>query len=341
MSRRVHSTIAVVAIALAAALAIRIGTSSARKSVPPASSTKPHVAISPHSTNARSFPTGAEHVKPKPPNSLATGDARYGWLTCDSSRTDAGVAGCFKCERDDCSSDEACALNRLTGQQECVGSDCESDQHCSAGWHCRHVAMHSEVKRCVEAGILALGEWCATDPWGPEHSCGEGLLCASGICSTPCDPAKAESCPATHSCVKTEDGFACERKGCREVGCPDGGDCIPVARGGWACARRTVGENCIANPCPNGETCQVRENGDVIGFRCRKPCDPWKPDACPRGWVCGRENNNVGNVCYLDCAKTPTVCRENHDLCSTVTEDQKVWGCTVDVMRPAEALRKK
>lgn len=274
-----------------------------------------------------------------PPPKVVDGSdgAESTWLNCS---TDAGASGCIQCRRDDCASDEVCALNRLTGKVECVGPDCESDQHCPDRWHCRRTSLKSTVKRCVEPGTLGLGDPCAMDPMSPEDSCSERLLCVDGVCSSSCDPSKVDTCPSTHACTETEDGFACVLKNCRDVGCPYGGACVRAARG-WVCAKRVIGENCVDTPCRAGETCQVRENGDVIGFRCRQVCDPWRPESCPRGWVCGREGANAGNVCYLACGNNPSVCRSAGDVCSTVTEDHKTWGCAVDVFRPAEALRRK
>jgi hypothetical protein len=243
-----------------------------------------------------------------------------------------GKATCGDCLQDtECPKGTGCAVNPKTRRTQCVSNECEKDEQCSGDTVCRVATMGLNIRRCVPPGTALGGERCRRFPASLADQCQEGLFCVHGYCGTPCTKGRAGTCKDAEACIDGSDGPACAPASCHENGCPDSERCIETGPETFACVQKTVGENCMVNPCRGkDDVCQLSYRGSTIAFQCVAACSPLDAKSCAAGFVCGQGEADGQSVCYRACsASDPKTCSQLPGLeCITVTEDTKVWGCS-------------
>jgi hypothetical protein len=75
----------------------------------------------------------------------------------------------------------------------------------------------------------------------------------------------------------------------------------------------------------------VRGRAGRAGRFCASPCESWRPESCPRDFVCGvGVGASTLSACYSKCDPQDLgTCPEGW-LCTTVSEDLQTWGCLPD-----------
>lgn len=235
-----------------------------------------------------------------------------------------------ECRRDtDCPVQSGCLRNPETGRRECLPSECENDGQCAPGHACRAVVTHSSglfhppVRRCLVVGVRKLGERCLPETTEVGTSCGAELFCALGRCGPLC-AADGGTCPPGTACINVlPHGRVCVPS-CREGECPRGQTCAHLSPELSLCAT-TTGQDCVANPCPTGQECQISRIKDWIGYHCALPCNADTRTGCPEGYACDRYGE-----CLRACnPKRPGSCGEQEE-CVSLTDDEGLWGCRPD-----------
>lgn len=287
-------------------------------------------ASSPSTRRADALQASAQHVQatrlldggsgPLPENAM---DCHFdGGFQCGACQTDA-----------DCPAGQACTVDFHKGRFECVASECEDDQGCFPGTVCRNIALlegASPVRRCILTGDRSEGELCNSIPASTREACREGLLCVGERCGRPCKLGAPGACSEGWTCRASRNGAACVPD-CRVGGCSQGTSCIALGEDGpHECVRLVVDACDDRRPCPDGQHCLVNRQGERAGRFCAAACQPWRPDSCPQGYVCGR-GGPTKSSCYLACnPQDLTTCPAGW-LCKTVSEDLQTWGCRPDV----------
>ncbi|HSP77548.1 MAG TPA: hypothetical protein VLQ93_03415, partial [Myxococcaceae bacterium] len=222
---------------------------------------------------------------------------------------------------------------RETRRFECLDSECEEDAHCFPGLVCRRVssgATGATVRRCVPEGPRLQGEPCDTLYVSPSGSCREGLRCVQGVCSAPCSPEDAASCPSGYACTESPNGPGCFPD-CRQLGCPDGQRCSRVGEDFHQCLVASEGD-CRDTGCPEGQHCNMRQSRGRAVFWCAALCNPLLSDSCSAGQVCGMGSATV-STCFRKCEPMdPDSCGPGW-TCATVSEDMTVFGCRPELAR--------
>lgn len=155
---------------------------------------------------------------------------------------------------------------------------CTDDAGCAEGFHCRG----GETMHCIRGSRSGVGEECLEngDCLDDPADGRDGICAARGEdrwCTSWCDPADPEACPADFSCVDVGPGSVCA---------PD---------------RGLVGSECETNAdCISG-LCVETDDGSV----CTRRCGPDAP--CTPGFECVRTSDGTDAVCL---APRPAVAEE-------------------------------
>jgi hypothetical protein len=222
----------------------------------------------------------------------------------------------------DCTPPLACYFDPARRMRLCGDSTCLTDLQCEEGYTCRTlrtVGHKARVRLCVPRGGRKEGEQCA--PFFPqaEYHCVPGLLCQDW-CGRPCQIDVPESCPEGFFCREGPEGTSCLPT-CEGQRCPGGQRCVSRRQGVSICAM-VHGQDCESNPCPQGQTCKLRElptrPGELWG-ECVQGCDEDQPP-CPEGKVC------IAGWCSQACdPRSPSACGP-HFVCDTLG-DGSPWYC--------------
>ncbi len=193
---------------------------------------------------------------------------------------------------------------------------------CPAGFYCNGQATGtcgSGVCLAGSAGARAIGEAC-----GDATDC-SSLFCAEGVCSEPCIPGGATSCPdgtacqtgigvgcgscqranalgdpcatneecASRMCAIQSDASFCTTFCDGAGGCPAGFTCTPVDASSSVCVpdRGGLGAPCTVNEGCVSDICAVF--GDTP--RCTRLCDAANP--CPWDYDCVATSDGATSVC--------------------------------------------
>ncbi len=246
---------------------------------------------------------------------LLTAEQRHRLLTYERDcRTDA-----------DCEPPLRCFFNDRLSKHFCTDSRCMTDLQCPEDFVCRTFDTDNgkdRIRGCALVGVREEGESCRRLPDTREEGCTRGLFCQTR-CGRPCRLDEPSSCPTGFFCDDGPDGPSC-LPNCDGLSCPEGQRCVSVAKGVSICAR-IQGLDCVSNPCPKGQDCQVYANlqpADEVWmeclsscaaseprcpegtacylYQCHKSCDPQAPSACPPGFVCGHQEPSKPWVCLPD-----------------------------------------
>jgi hypothetical protein len=248
-------------------------------------------------------------------------------------RTAEGL-DCGSCRVDgDCPAGQGCVANRETRRFECLASECEEDSHCFPGSVCRPVttgATGAVIRRCTPEGQRREGEPCDSLPVSPASSCREGLRCVNQVCSAPCSLDGSVQCASGFVCTDSLNGPGCAPD-CQRLGCPEGQRCTRIPEGRYQCLADSQGD-CRENPCAEGERCNMRMSRGHAVFWCARVCNPLRSDSCPSDNVCGVGSPTV-STCFRKCDPGDLNSCGPGWVCSTVTEDMSVFGCSPDMQR--------
>ncbi len=236
-----------------------------------------------------------------------------------SSPSCAGsTSGCrldSECDADEVCSGGSCVPRPTTGAE--LGAPCGADAECRSGL-CRAGACTQSCDWVDAAGSCPSGFYCNDD----SSSCGSGycirgaagaggmgapcsadtecssLFCDGGVCTQPCIPSGAATCPSGYTC---------------RVGT------LPC-RG--ACGRgRALGDVCETNDDCTSGACAVRGDSTF----CTQLCDMGAP--CPEGFQCTSAGDQ--SVCVPDLGGLDAPCDSDAECLSGVcTSEHGATYCT-------------
>lgn len=214
--------------------------------------------------------------------------------------------GCLK--QADCEAPLSCTWDPRYMAHHCLGNECDTDANCELGLACRAIrSAGSPVRLCLPAGSQKEDERCLEFPLKKEQACAESLVCNQSFCGRSCGLGDPSSCPEDHTCLDSPNGPSCVPV-CPRRGCPPGKSCIPI-KGDFSVCGEIVGDDCRANPCPDGEECwwDLFRMSDLVRMGCHRPCDEARP--CPKGLACFRGScmTPCDHTKKEDC-KPPQVC---------------------------------
>lgn len=232
------------------------------------------------------------------------------WQKCGTHcETEEGPVICPK----ECSRDADCGANRLcmkinSDLGRCVGSECTgpNDPACGPNETC-NVTAHpgGAIWHCTKAGIRRSGEFCGATNSTTEQTCGQGLVCESGLCTpTVCDT--NDDCPKGTRCATMPNETAKRCSGsCRTDGdCPEGDLCVTINGLDRRCApARDAKTSCARTGCPDGQICNIEfYQAYHLKAECMVACDKTNP--CAPGFACYNVHTPMmgqPNVCYPNC----------------------------------------
>lgn len=210
---------------------------------------------------------------------------------------------------------ERCEEGQVCVNERCVEGDLCDGASCSDGTSCDPT---DGVCKCGEAacdvGQSCIEDVCEDDPCAGVH-CGANSICnpIDGICH--CGGAEGAICATGEACVRSGEGYECDRsESCGDVVCPGGSTCDPVdglCRCGGAGPEHPVcGEDqtCLDGECVGGLLCEP--GGMPTTCSPELSCDP-TDGVCK----CGGKNGDVceeGEACTVvggshRCAATCTL----------------------------------
>ncbi len=243
----------------------------------------------------------------------------------EPARSEQRGPGAVCATSSDCPEGLGCIFEPTPGRFSCQPSECKQDADCADGKVCRvasDITSGVPIRRCLIPGTQREGGACFDISSDSSEVCRAGLLCVRGRCGKPCEESTIGSCPVGSTCISTVNGGGCLAT-CREGQCPNGQECLDLGDESL-CANR-VGENCLTGGCAKGQVCEVTQRMDTVIFECAKRCDPFQPEGCLPGSVCGAGGNGQ-SLCYQGCDFTENPCPRGYE-CSTVTEDLRTLGC--------------
>jgi len=182
----------------------------------------------------------------------------------------------------------------------CLASECKTDSQCEPGFACTPI-VHSDsllIRLCLVQAVRKEGEGCEQFHLKEQWGCAPGLICDSGYCGRPCDPAIPTTCP---------EGFMCHGKArlpaclpsCLRSGCPQEKQCTRI-NGEFSVCAIVHGPDCDKQPCPTGEECQRaldhRWQSQVVNMWCAPACNEQEGRSCPAGSAC-LDNRYCARLC--------------------------------------------
>jgi hypothetical protein len=228
---------------------------------------------------------------------------------------------------DDCRESEICLYDHERRAMYCSHGDCSVNADCPPYARCTSVVNAQtgrSIMMCVGDGKAPVGSGCIELSFDPQKQCAPGLLCVGRICRGRCQ--SQGDCDDGLVCTtKPGASFGYCRPTCLESNCPAPSRCIDTGQGA-VCARQ-IGQNCLADGCPLGSTCQLYAEPGLVAFWCAAACDPFDAGVCGKDAVCG-VGSTTSSVCYAQCSPPPhrKDCPRGF-ACITVTEDLSSWGC--------------
>jgi len=234
----------------------------------------------------------------------------------------------------------ACGAGTDCGSGVCFNGACSQSCNwldptsCPGGFYCNgQVTGMCGAGLCLAGapGGTAMGAACAAST-----EC-QSLFCAEGVCSVPCIPDGATSCPVGYSCQtgSISGCGSCQQAGALGDACMINEDCSTrmcavqadtsfctefcdatrPCPGGFACrAVDATTSVCVPDrgglgaPCTTNESCA----SGICASRadrtyCTRPCD--ETNACPRDYQCTVSADGVTSVCEPQTRIQSTACR--------------------------------